>query len=63
MKNLYRWSMLIVARLLVPEGSWGAVRPSGMVFVRLNHSSVAITKRYLGIRQQELLETYSLLVF
>lgn len=28
-----------------------------------NHSSVAITKRYLGIRQQELMETYDLLDF
>lgn len=40
---------------------------SEMAIVRLmelfNHSSVAITKRYLGIRQQELLETYSLLDF
>lgn len=38
-----------------------------MALVRLmelfNHSSVAITKRYLGIRQQELLETYDLLEF
>lgn len=40
---------------------------SEMALVRLmelfNHSSVAITKRYLGIRQQELMETYSLLNF
>ena len=40
---------------------------SEMALVRLmelfNHSSVAITKRYLGIRQQELMETYSLLDF
>lgn len=28
-----------------------------------NHSSVAITKRYLGLRQQELMETYDLLSF
>ena len=28
-----------------------------------NHSSVAITKRYLGIRQQELMETYDMLDF
>ena len=28
-----------------------------------NHSSVAITKRYLGIRQQELMATYDLLDF
>ncbi len=28
-----------------------------------NHSSVAITKRYLGLRQEELLETYDLLDF
>jgi len=28
-----------------------------------NHSSVAITKRYLGLRQEELLETYDLLTF
>ena len=28
-----------------------------------NHSSVAITKRYLGLRQQELMETYDLLIF
>ena len=28
-----------------------------------NHSSVAITKLYLGLRQQELLETYDLLDF
>ena len=28
-----------------------------------NHSSVAITKRYLGIRQEELMETYDLLEF
>lgn len=40
---------------------------SEMALVKLmelfNHSSVAITKRYLGIRQQELMETYSLLEF
>lgn len=40
---------------------------SEMALVRLmelfNHSSVAITKRYLGIRQQELMETYNLLKF
>ncbi len=38
-----------------------------MALVRLmelfNHSSVSITKRYLGIRQEELLETYDLLNF
>ena len=38
-----------------------------MALVRLmelfNHSSVSITKRYLGIRQKELLETYDLLDF
>lgn len=28
-----------------------------------NHSSLAITKRYLGLRQEELLETYDLLDF
>lgn len=28
-----------------------------------NHSSVSITKRYLGLRQQELMETYDLLEF
>ena len=28
-----------------------------------NHSSVAITKRYLGLRQEEILETYSCLTF
>lgn len=28
-----------------------------------NHSSVAITKRYLGLRQEELLETYDSLTF
>lgn len=28
-----------------------------------NHSSIAITKRYLGLRQEELLETYDLLNF
>lgn len=28
-----------------------------------NHSSVAITKRYLGLRQEELMETYDLLDF
>lgn len=28
-----------------------------------NHSSLAITKRYLGLRQQELMETYDLLNF
>lgn len=28
-----------------------------------NHSSVAITKRYLGLRQEELLETYDCLSF
>lgn len=40
---------------------------SEMALVKLmelfNHSSVTITKRYLGIRQQELMETYSLLEF
>ena len=29
----------------------------------LNHSSVAITKRYLGLRQEEILETYDCLTF
>ena len=28
-----------------------------------NHSSVAITKRYLGLRQEEILETYDMLSF
>ena len=28
-----------------------------------NHSSVAITKRYLGLRQEELLNTYDCLSF
>ena len=28
-----------------------------------NHSSVAITKRYLGLRQEEILETYDCLSF
>ena len=28
-----------------------------------NHSSVAITKRYLGLRQEEILETYDCLKF
>ena len=28
-----------------------------------NHSSVAITKRYLGLRQEEILETYDYLTF
>ena len=28
-----------------------------------NHSSVAITKRYLGLRQEEILETYECLTF
>jgi len=28
-----------------------------------NHSSVAITKRYLGLRQEEILETYDCLAF
>lgn len=28
-----------------------------------NHSSVAITKRYLGLRQEEILETYDILSF
>ena len=28
-----------------------------------NHSSVAITKRYLGLRQEEILETYDCLIF
>lgn len=27
-----------------------------------NHSSIAITKRYLGLRQEELLNTYDVLV-
>ena len=29
----------------------------------LNHSSIAITKRYLGLRQEEILETYDYLTF
>lgn len=29
----------------------------------LNHSSIAITKRYLGLRQEEILETYDVLSF
>lgn len=40
---------------------------SEMALIRLmelfNHSSVAITKRYLGIRQEELLSTYDMLYF
>ncbi len=28
-----------------------------------NHSSVSITKRYLGLRQEEILETYDCLCF
>ena len=28
-----------------------------------NHSSLAITKRYLGLRQEEILETYDVLSF
>ena len=28
-----------------------------------NHSSVALTKRYLGLRQEEILETYDCLSF
>ncbi|MBO4664214.1 MAG: tyrosine-type recombinase/integrase [Bacteroidaceae bacterium] len=40
---------------------------SEMALIKLselfNHSSVAITKIYLGIRQEELLETYDLLSF
>ena len=28
-----------------------------------NHSNVAITKRYLGLRQEEILETYDVLSF
>ena len=28
-----------------------------------NHSSIAITKRYLGLRQEEILETYDYLTF
>jgi site-specific recombinase XerC len=28
-----------------------------------NHSSVSITKRYLGLRQEEILETYDCLTF
>lgn len=28
-----------------------------------NHSSVAITKRYLGLRQEEILEAYDMLSF
>ena len=28
-----------------------------------NHSSLAITKRYLGLRQEEILETYDCLTF
>ena len=28
-----------------------------------NHSSMAITKRYLGLRQEETLETYDCLAF
>ena len=30
---------------------------------QFNHSSVAITKRYLGLRQEEILETYDCLTF
>ena len=40
---------------------------SEMALIRLmelfNHSSVAITKRYLGLRQEELLSTYDMLYF
>lgn len=28
-----------------------------------NHSSIAITKRYLGLRQEEILQTYNCLTF
>ena len=45
----------------------GAGEQAEVALVRLmelfNHSSVAITKRYLGIRQQELMATYDLLDF
>lgn len=45
----------------------GAGENANMALVRLselfNHSNVAITKIYLGIRQEELLETYDLLDF
>ena len=30
---------------------------------QFNHSSIAITKRYLGLRQEEILETYDCLTF
>ncbi len=40
---------------------------AGLALVKLmelfNHSSVAITKRYLGLRQEEILETYDCLSF
>ena len=40
---------------------------SEVVLVKLmelfNHSSLAITKRYLGLRQEEILETYDVLSF
>ena len=45
----------------------GSVRKIGGVLVKLmelfNHSSVSITKRYLGLRQEEILETYDCLSF
>jgi len=40
---------------------------SEMALIKLmklfNHSSIAITKRYLGLRQEELMETYDMLDF
>ena len=29
----------------------------------VNHNSITITKRYLGLRQEEMLETYDCLTF
>lgn len=34
-----------------------------MAIELFNHSSIAITKRYLGLRQEEILETYDCLTF
>ena len=49
MKNLYRWSMLIVARLLVPEGFGVAVRP----IVRLKPLPLLLLLRLLGAGEEE----------
>ena len=57
----------IITENEVKSNTLGFSNSSELALVTLmelfNHSSVAITKRYLGLRQEEILETYDSLTF